>query len=103
MSGLNLDFRKASGLCSTGIATDRKLNTVAHLAVNILGVILLSASSFSMQVLSAPTRREVDLAHAKHTWLDIGIASMRNLKFIERKRYWLWLCLAFSSVPLHLL
>lgn len=81
----------------------RKLNTVAHLAVNILGVILLSASNFSMQVLSAPTRTEVDLAHAKRKWLDVGVASVRNLKSVERKRYWLWVCLAFSSVPLHLL
>lgn len=56
-----------------------------------------------MQRLSAPTRREVDDAHKKYQWLDIGVPSVRNLLFINRWRTLGWLVLAVSSLPLHLL
>jgi Family of unknown function (DUF6536) len=37
-----------------------KINTLAHIAVKILVVALLSSSNYFMQVLNAPTREEVD-------------------------------------------
>ena len=55
-----------------------------------------------MQRLSTPTRTEVDLAHAKRNWLDIGVPSPKNLGYIQRSRAALWLVLAVSSLPLHL-
>lgn len=80
-----------------------KLNTALHLAINILGTVLLSSSNYCMQCLSAPTRKEVDRAHAKHQWLDIGILSTRNLWGISKKRVLMWWILGMSSLPLHLL
>ncbi|KZM27396.1 hypothetical protein ST47_g1466 [Ascochyta rabiei] len=58
--------------------------------------------STGLHCLSAPTRSEVDRAHANNKWLDIGIPSMRNLKYIKRHRLVLWILLAFTSLPLHL-
>ena len=56
-----------------------------------------------MQRLCAPTRQELDKAHRDHFWLDIGIVSVRNLAKISKRRLAIWLLLALSSVPLHLL
>jgi hypothetical protein len=80
-----------------------RLNTALHVLINALSTVLLSASNYTMQVLSSPTRAEVDTAHARGSWLDIGILSPRNLRGIAKKRAVLWLILAASSVPLHLL
>lgn len=80
-----------------------KLKIGTHLAINALATGLLSASNYAMQVLSAPTRREVDLAHSKRQWLDIGLPSLRNLPSIARSRLLVWSCLLSSSVPLHLM
>jgi hypothetical protein len=81
----------------------KNLNRGLHVFINILSTILLSGSNYCMQCLSAPTRTDVDQAHASRIWLDIGIPSIRNLKHISRPRFWLWLLLGLSSVPLHLL
>lgn len=78
-------------------------NTGYHIAINALSTILLSASNYTMQVLSSPTRADVDKAHKKGNWLWIGLLSPRNLKAIPLKRKLLWLMMASSSIPLHLL
>ncbi|KAF1996466.1 hypothetical protein P154DRAFT_413151, partial [Amniculicola lignicola CBS 123094] len=79
------------------------LNTWLHVLVNALGTIILASSNYCMQILSAPTRREVDRAHGKGQGLDIGILSLRNLRNISKRRTVLWSILAISSLPLHLL
>ena len=56
-----------------------------------------------MQVISSPTRKEVDIAHQKGRWLDVGIPSMRNLRGISWMRIVMWSILALSSIPLHLM
>ncbi|KAL9045807.1 MAG: hypothetical protein Q9214_001214 [Letrouitia sp. 1 TL-2023] len=56
-----------------------------------------------MQCLSSPTRGELDKAHRRHIWLDIGVPSVRNIWRISRSKMALWFLLAFSSIPLHLL
>ncbi|KAG9964147.1 hypothetical protein KCU61_g3045, partial [Aureobasidium melanogenum] len=78
------------------------ISTAYHLLINILSTVLLSSSSYTMQILSSPTRPEVDPAHDEGQWLDIGLLSTRNLGHIDRKRLKLWFILAASSVPLHL-
>ncbi|KAK5654585.1 hypothetical protein OQA88_7214 [Cercophora sp. LCS_1] len=80
----------------------RTIDVIAHLVINALSTILLGASNYSMQCLSAPSREEVDKAHAARKWMDIGIPSLRNLRSISRMRVGLWLALSFSSLPLHL-
>ncbi|KAH8589005.1 hypothetical protein B0O99DRAFT_582222, partial [Bisporella sp. PMI_857] len=80
----------------------KKYNTGYHLAINILSTLLLGSSNYIMQCLSAPTRAEIDKAHMKGIWLDIGIPSLKNLKLIGQKRLILWIFLGVSSWPLHL-
>lgn len=80
-----------------------KLETYAHLVINVLGTLLLGGSNYTMQVLLAPTREEVDAAHKKRRFLQIGTHHPGNLNHISTSRCFLWFCLAISSVPLHLL
>jgi len=80
-----------------------QLNTGVHLLINVLSTILLSSSNYCMQCLSAPTRKDVDRAHARRIWLDIGVPSIHNLRRISKKRALLWTLLGLSSLPLHLL
>ncbi|KAF6793076.1 hypothetical protein CMUS01_16111 [Colletotrichum musicola] len=56
-----------------------------------------------MQCLVAPTRAEINNAHQRKKWLDIGIPSVRNILSIRWKKKLLWLLLSLSSLPLHLL
>lgn len=81
----------------------QRLNIGIHVLINGLSTLLLSASNYCMQCMSAPTREEVDKAHVSGTWLDIGIPSVRNLKSIGAKRTILYFLLGLSSIPLHLL
>ncbi|OAL28642.1 hypothetical protein AYO22_02836 [Fonsecaea multimorphosa] len=78
-------------------------DTWVHLALNIVATVLLASSNYCMQLLSSPTRSEIDKAHAKQKWLDIGIPSMRNLASLRKKKVILWWLLGVSSIPLHLI
>ena len=84
-------------------ARTRKLSLWFHFAINVFGTALLSASNYIMQCLSFSTRQDIDKAHARNQWLDIGVPSIRNLRRITRNRIVLWWLLAFSSLPLHLM
>ncbi|KAF2155261.1 hypothetical protein K461DRAFT_110724 [Myriangium duriaei CBS 260.36] len=73
-----------------------------HLLVNVLATGLLAASNYAMQVLVSPTRYEVDKAHARRKWLDVGLPSLRNIRAVSWWRLLLWCGLVLSSLPLHL-
>lgn len=88
-----------SGQCDT----TKEINIVIHLLINVLSTVLLGASNYCMQCMSAPTRAEADRSHASFKWVDIGIPSVRNLGRIRGLRVVLWLLLGLSSLPLHLL
>lgn len=81
----------------------KRLNIGLHFLLNILSTVLLGASNYAMQCLAAPTRPEIDRAHTKWQWLDIGVPSIRNIFSISRKRIALWTLLVLSSFPLHLM
>ena len=95
----------------TGVATiyrgqcnkTKNVVTVLHLAICILSTLLLGASNYCIQILTAPTRHEIDATHTKHKSLSIGVTSFGNLFHIDRKRLLLCIFLAISSIPLHLL
>lgn len=87
-----------AGSCRTASS----VTVVSHLIINILSTILLAASNFSMQCLSSPTREEVDAAHSKKRWLNIGTPTLRNLYFVSKKKALLWMILGVSSFPLHM-
>lgn len=78
--------------------TTKQLDQWLHLAINVLSTLLMGSSNFCMQVLAAPTREEIDSAHAMHKWLDIGTPSIRNLWWIDKRRVACWFLLGFSSV-----
>ncbi|KAB8228665.1 uncharacterized protein BDW43DRAFT_212429 [Aspergillus alliaceus] len=88
-----------TGSCQTA----SRVTVASHLIINILSTLLLAASNFSMQCLSSPTRKEVDTAHARQHWLSIGVPNLRNLAFVSPPKTILWVVLAISSVPLHML
>lgn len=97
------DIENGVGTIHDGSCDSTKsLSLWSHLAINVLSTALLSASNYCMQCLSAPTRREIDRAHGRHVWLNIGVQSARNLLHISRTRALLWFLLALSSIPLHL-
>ena len=83
--------------------TVKTLNLWLHLAINALSTLLLGSSNYCMQLLVAPTPSEVQRAHERSKWLDIGIPSFRNLWWIARRSWIVWSCLWLSSAFLHLL
>ena len=74
-----------------------------HLGINSLSTLLLSGSNYTQQCLTAPTRTEIDAAHARRRWMDIGVPSVRNLFRIKLERTLLWIAIGLTSIPLHLL
>jgi hypothetical protein len=83
--------------------TISRWNTAFHVLINAMSTVLLAGSNYTMQVLSSPTRGDIDKAHAVNQWLDIGILSPRNMRKLPRKCAWLCLFLSLSSIPLHFL
>lgn len=95
---------KGIGLIYQGdCETVKKLNQSLHFVINLLSTGMLSASNYCMQLQAAPTRANVDAAHAQGRWMDIGIPSLRNLRYLTRHRLLTWGLLALSSVPVHLI
>ena len=81
----------------------KRLDLWMHLLINVLSTGMLMASNYCMQLQAAPTRKNVDKAHAAEDWLDIGVPSLRNLRYIGNWRRFSWLLLALSSLPVHLM
>ena len=88
-----------SGSCDKS----RTIGLWLHLGINALSTILLSGSNYTQQCLAAPTRSEIDTAHARIRWMDIGVPSIRNLLSIKAERTFLWIAIGITSIPLHLL
>lgn len=79
------------------------LNTFLHLLLNVASSLIIASSNFFMQVLNSPTRAEVDQAHARKHWLEIGVPSLRNVLNVSPYKSLAWLLFSLSSVPIHLL
>lgn len=88
-----------NGKCSTASRIDQ----VLHLFINVFSTCVLASSNFFMQVLSAPSRNEIDIAHRTLCALEIGVPSIKNIFFLSRIKRILWLGLFLTSVPIHLL
>ena len=96
----------------------RTIDVWSHLGINILSTIILGFSNYAMQVLVAPTRKNIDNAHLqgryvieskymaaadKYSILDIGISGFGNWRFMCWRRKAMYLTLVLTSLPLHLL
>lgn len=51
-------------------------STGLHLLINALGTVILGSSNYCAQFLAAPTREDLDRAHVRGSWLDIGVPSV---------------------------
>jgi hypothetical protein len=97
-------FKNGFAIPWTGSAEDMsRYSSAIHVAINALSTILLAASNYTMQVLSSPTRKDIDNAHGKNEHLDVGFLSTRNLSRIPKRRLLLFVLMGLSSVPIHLL
>ncbi|KAM0417299.1 hypothetical protein ACHAPT_012680 [Fusarium lateritium] len=63
---------------------------------------ILASSNFFMQALVAPTREEANRAHSMGEWVEIGVQSIRNFRFISRRKIVFWVLFSITSIPLHL-
>lgn len=102
----NFNYRTVEAvgvLYKSDCGTVRKLNLWLHLLIRILSTLMLSASNFCMQVQSAPTRADTDVAHGKGTWLDIGLHSPRNFFYIRGWKCVSWAVLGITSLPTNML
>lgn len=81
----------------------RNWATGLHLAINVLGTVMLGASNYYMQCLVSPSRAEADEAHSKRRWVSIGIPNILDLVWRQRgKRRVLGWALLVTSLPVHL-
>ncbi|KAF7192513.1 hypothetical protein HII31_06145, partial [Pseudocercospora fuligena] len=82
----------------------RKRSMIFALVINIMGTTLLAGSNYTMQCLASPTRDEIDTAHTKGDWLEIGVPSIRNLMGrVSWSRTGACFLLGLCSLPTHLL
>jgi hypothetical protein len=79
-----------------------RINTILAIPLNVIATVLVATSNYVMQCLSAPSRREVDEAHAAGSYLNIGISSVHNLLHKMSWKSALWLSLVLTTVPIHL-
>jgi hypothetical protein len=97
-------FQNGIGTLAQGqSASISHFSTAYHVLINTASTILLTSSNYCMQVLCSPTREEVDQAHRQIQWLNLGVSSPHNLRFVSVRRIFLFWTLGLSSVPLHLL
>lgn len=99
--GINKTIMFFAGGCGTGSAS--RLNVALHLCINIFSTGLLASSNFFMQILNAPSRKEVVKAHSQGSWLDVGVPSWRNAFKVSRLKTASWTIFFLSSLPIHLL
>ena len=97
------ELSEASALYKGDCSKSKGWATGLHVIINGLSTIMLAATNYCMQCLGAPSRADIDSAHAQQRWLDIGTPSIRNLRFFGRRHIILWLLLLVTSLPIHLL
>ncbi|XEV01153.1 hypothetical protein FSHL1_006440 [Fusarium sambucinum] len=101
--GLEKDALGLSILYEGDCMVSAKMNLWIHLTVNIIGTCILATSNFFMQSLVAPVRAEVDAAHKTGYWLEIGVPSLRNFRFLRRRKIIYWSLFCLTSIPLQLI
>lgn len=80
-----------------------RISTILAIPLNIIATVLVATSNYVMQCLSAPSRKDVDEAHAAGSYLNIGISSVHNLLHNLSWKSALWLSLVLTTIPIHLL
>lgn len=96
--GINSSLVFFDGDC----AKSRSVNLWLHLLLNACSTGVLASSNFFMQVVSSPTRSEIDKAHREQTALEIGVPSLSNIFYVAWFKGVCWALFFASSFPLHL-
>ncbi|KAI0538408.1 hypothetical protein GGR58DRAFT_513099 [Xylaria digitata] len=87
---LSLEYIYSGSCNSDGIPL---VNLFLHLLINIISTLV---------VLNAPSREELDSAHIKGTWMEVGASSIRNVFKVSSFKRWCWFALMITSLPIHL-
>ncbi|EEU37270.1 uncharacterized protein NECHADRAFT_22243, partial [Fusarium vanettenii 77-13-4] len=97
-------FHNGVGVVSSGSCRTAGIySTLIRVGTTAVSTLLIGGSNYCMQCLTAPTRKDLQKAHDKGIWLDVGVQSIRNLRTIKGYRSFLWLLITISSIPIHLL
>ncbi|KAL2159688.1 hypothetical protein VTH06DRAFT_2257 [Thermothelomyces fergusii] len=75
-----------SAIFTGDCGTARAMEWGLHAVINVFAAVMVAAANYTFQVLSSPTRDEVNAAHWNRDWFEIGIPSLRNLRHIRRRR-----------------
>ncbi|KAK5062496.1 hypothetical protein LTR84_004569 [Exophiala bonariae] len=81
----------------------KRWTTFASLVINFIATLTISSSNYVMQCLSAPSERELAIAHDNGRSLQLGVSSPSNLRWLSGQKVFLWWLLSLSSIPVHLL
>ncbi|RFU23853.1 hypothetical protein B7463_g12483, partial [Scytalidium lignicola] len=96
-------FAQTRTIYQGSCTTTKRWNIGLHFLINLLSTAILAASNNCMQAIVAPTRSDIDRAHAQGRWLDIGVPSMRNLFAVNKSSFLIWAVLMITTTPFHLL
>ena len=98
----DVDHRGVGTLFTGECSSTKSINSVSHLLLNGLSTLFLGAGNYCMQLLAAPSRPELESAHAVGDLLEIGVLSIPNLLKLPSQRLVLWAALGAISTALHL-
>ncbi|RYO81180.1 hypothetical protein DL764_009800 [Monosporascus ibericus] len=79
------------------------INVGLHAVISVFSVVFLAGGNYVFQVLTSPTRGEVDKAHESKRWLDIGVTSMRNFAHISSFRAFLGSMVLFTAISIQVI
>ncbi|PTD06335.1 hypothetical protein FCULG_00011779 [Fusarium culmorum] len=96
--GISAQFIFFEGDCKRS----KSINTWLHLLLNAFSTGVLASSNFFMQILSSPTRSEIEKAHNANCALKIGVQSLRNIFWTSKIKFVCWILFFIRSFPLHL-
>lgn len=80
-----------------------QIATGLHILINIIVLTLTATSSYCNQVLAAPSRARIDIAHAQRVWVSIGSSSFTNVWYAPLWRKTLWLLILGTSLPVQMM
>ncbi|CAG8907840.1 unnamed protein product [Penicillium egyptiacum] len=80
-----------------------QIATGLHILVNIIVLTLTATSSYCNQVLAAPSRARIDIAHAQRVWVSIGSSSFTNVWYAPLWRKTLWPLVLGTPLPVQMI
>ncbi|KAJ5367206.1 hypothetical protein N7541_001147, partial [Penicillium brevicompactum] len=87
------------GECDTANRTATGLRVL----INVIVLTLTATSSYCCQVLSAPSRGRIDVAHSQRVWVSIGSSSFTNIWYAPQWRKMLWFLVFGTSLPVQMI